>query len=125
MYALDLCFENVVASFGAPVVGILADRVFGYRPQALASGGSSAQASALGRAVFAEVAVPAIVCCLAYSALYWTYRADRQRAQMMAAALPEASGSADKKCCETGGQDASSLPDDGLDQALLSVNVTE
>jgi hypothetical protein len=36
VYALDLCFENVIASFGAPVVGILAERVFGYRPRTYA-----------------------------------------------------------------------------------------
>ncbi|KAF8661247.1 hypothetical protein HU200_057091 [Digitaria exilis] len=120
VYALDLCLENVFGSFGAPVVGILAERVFGYRPQETASGGSSAQAAALGKAVFAEVAVPATICCLTYSALYWTYPADRRRARMM-----EASGG-DEDCCETDGLPvASSSADDGLNQALLSVKVTE
>ena len=84
-YALDMFVENVVASFGTPVVGILAERVFGYQP---AASGTSVDvnrenAAALGKAVFAEVAVPITVCCLTYSALYWTYprgqaaRADR------------------------------------------------
>nr|CAB3456818.1 unnamed protein product [Digitaria exilis] len=121
VYALDLCLENVFGSFGAPVVGILAERVFGYRPrETAASGGTSAQAAALGKAVFAEVAVPATICCLTYSALYWTYPADRRRARMM-----EASGG-DEDCCETDGLPvASSSADDGLNQALLSVKVTE
>ncbi|KAF8712031.1 hypothetical protein HU200_028861 [Digitaria exilis] len=126
VYALDLCLENVVASFGAPVVGILAERVFGYRPGA--SGGSGAQAAALGKAVFAEVAVPATICCLTYSAMYWTYPADRRRTQMMAAAMPEVSSGDDENCGETGGRAAvaSSLADDeGLNQALLSVKVAK
>jgi hypothetical protein len=128
VYALDLCFESVVASFGAPVVGILAERVFGYRPRAPASGGSSAQAAALGKAVFAEVAVPATICCLTYSALYWTYPADRRRARarMMAASLPEASGGNEKNCWETGGPAVcSSSADDGLDldKALISLRL--
>ncbi|CAN6204041.1 unnamed protein product [Urochloa humidicola] len=113
VYALDLCFENVVASFGAPVVGILAERVFGYRPGAAAA--DRENAAALGKAVFAGIAVPATICCLtsAVSALYWTYPADRRRARMMAAApmLQEASG--DKT------RPVASAPHDGLNQALL------
>ena len=85
MYAIDRCLESVFASFAPPLVGILAERVFGYQPAA--SGPSvdvdRENAAALGKAVFAEVAVPITVCCLTYSALYWTYprgqaaRADR------------------------------------------------
>jgi hypothetical protein len=87
-----------------------------------APGGSSAQlAVALGKAVFAEVAVPTTICCLTYSALYWTYPADRRRAQMVAAALPEASGGDKRNCCETGEPAVgSSSPNDGLNQALIS-----
>ncbi|GJN30753.1 hypothetical protein PR202_gb19088 [Eleusine coracana subsp. coracana] len=51
-----------------------------------ASGTSAAadrkNADALGKAVFAEIAVPVTICCLTYSALYWTYPEDRRRAQM-------------------------------------------
>ena len=121
-YALDMCFESLVASFGAPVVGILAERVFGYRPQA-AAGGASPQAAdrenaaALGKAIFAEIAVPATICCLAYSALYWTYPADRRRARM---ALQEAPGDQKNYGCE-----ASGPADDGFKQPLLSGTVTE
>ncbi|XP_025804591.1 uncharacterized protein LOC112883507 [Panicum hallii] len=126
-YALDLCLENVVASFGAPVVGILAERVFGYRPRA-ASGGASAQAAdrrnaaALGKAIFAEIAVPATICCVAYSALYWTYPADRKRARMAADALALQEAPGDKK---NYGCEASEAAADGFKQPLLSVTVTE
>ncbi|CAL5080615.1 unnamed protein product [Urochloa decumbens] len=119
VYALDMCFENVVASFGAPVVGILAERVFGYRPQAAAS--DRENAAALGKALFTGIAVPATICCLTYSALYWTYPADRRRARMMAAAAaPSVDGG--KNCdCEASGP----APHDGLNQALLSVTATK
>ncbi|KAL6867575.1 hypothetical protein ACP4OV_015599 [Aristida adscensionis] len=108
VYALDRCFESVFASFGTPVVGILAERVFGYRP---ATSGASAKAdrenaAALGKAIFTEMAVPMTACCVTYTLLYWTYPADRQRAQM--AALPAAS--ADQVDIEA---------PEGLSQALL------
>lgn len=131
MYALDLCFQNVVGSFGAPVVGILAERIFGYRSSGT-SGGTSAQtadrenAAALGKAVLAEIAVPSIICCLTYPALYWTYPADRRRARMMAASLQEAPGGDENNCCEASGPAvASSSDDDGLNQGLLVCKVTE
>ncbi|KAF8650183.1 hypothetical protein HU200_064038 [Digitaria exilis] len=115
VYALDLCFQNVVGSFGAPIVGILAERVFGYR----ASGGTSARAAhrenaaALGKAVFVGTAVPAIICSLTYTALYCTYPADRRRVRIMAADLAEVKGGDEKN--------SASLVDDGLNQALLSL----
>ncbi|CAN6301729.1 unnamed protein product [Urochloa humidicola] len=118
VYAMDRCFESVFASFAPPLVGILAERVFGYQP--VASGTSvdadRENAAALGKAVFAEIAVPITVCCLTYSALYWTYPADRHRAKM--AALQ----ALDQDCdCEVSAV-ANATADDGLDQALLPGN---
>ncbi|TVU47869.1 hypothetical protein EJB05_07485, partial [Eragrostis curvula] len=117
VYALHKCFETVFESFGTPVVGILAERVFGYQP---AGSGTSAaadrkNAAALGKAVFAEIAVPATICCLTYSALYWTYPADRQRAQMEA--LQAASEGLDGDC--EASSVATAAATDGLNQALL------
>ncbi|GJN08598.1 hypothetical protein PR202_ga26537 [Eleusine coracana subsp. coracana] len=119
VYALDRCFESVFASFGPTIVGILAERVFGYQP---AASGESVEAdrenaAALGKAIFAEIAVPITVCCLTYSALYWTYPADRQRAQTMAA-LHTASEEQDGDCeaCLP----AIATAADGLNQALLT-----
>ncbi|KAL6867574.1 hypothetical protein ACP4OV_015598 [Aristida adscensionis] len=117
VYALDRCFESVFASFGTPVVGILAERVFGYRP---ATSGASAKAdrenaAALGKAVFAEIAVPISVCCLAYTLLYGTYPVDRRRAQV--AALQAASD--DQDCDHETSGAAIAVAADGLNQALL------
>ena len=118
MYALDRCFETVFASFAPPVVGILAERVFGYQP---AASGTSVEAdrenaAALGKAVFAEIAVPMTVCCLTYTALYWTYPADRQHAQT--AALQAAAGDQDCDC--EASLVAHAAGAEGLNQALLA-----
>ncbi|OQU92450.1 hypothetical protein SORBI_3001G346000 [Sorghum bicolor] len=118
VYALDRCFETVFASFAPPLVGILAERVFGYQPAA-ASGRSveadrdRENAAALGKAVFAEIAVPVAVCCLAYTGLYWTYPADRQHAQTAALQL-QAAGDQDCDCEAHAAAGA-----EGLNQALL------
>ncbi|RLN15480.1 hypothetical protein C2845_PM02G32950 [Panicum miliaceum] len=117
VYALDRCFESVLASFGSPLVGILAERVFGYQP---GTPGKSAEADhknadALSKAIFSEIAVPVTICCLTYTALYWTYPADRRRAQM--AALQAASEDQYDDCEASVVAHAAAA--DGLDQALL------
>ncbi|KAL6648539.1 hypothetical protein ACP70R_012763 [Stipagrostis hirtigluma subsp. patula] len=107
VYALDRCFETVFASFAPPVVGILAERVFGYKPATSSAKADRENAAALGKAIFAEIAVPMTVCCLTYSLLYWTYPADRQRA------LQAASGDQEVDC------EATVTAADGLNQPLL------
>jgi len=116
VYALDKCFESVLGSFGSPLVGILAERVFGYQP---GTPGKSAEADrknadALSRAIFSEIAGP-FICCLTYTTMYWTYPADRRRAQM--AALQAASEDQDDDCEASVVAHAAAA--DGLDQALL------
>lgn len=117
VYAMDRCFESVFASFAPPLVGILAERVFGYRP---AASGTSVEAdrenaAALGKAVFAEIAVPITICCLTYTALYWTYPADRQHART--AALQEAAE--DQECDCEASLVAHDTEAEVLNQALL------
>ncbi|KAL6645119.1 hypothetical protein ACP70R_016727 [Stipagrostis hirtigluma subsp. patula] len=107
VYALDKCFESVFASFAPPVVGILAERVFGYKPATSSAKADRENAAALGKAIFAEVAVPMTVCCLTYSLLYWTYPADRHRA------LQAASGDQEVDC------KANATAADSLNQPLL------
>ncbi|KAK1651953.1 hypothetical protein QYE76_069758 [Lolium multiflorum] len=92
VYALDRFFETILSSFAPTLVGILAERVFGYKPAASGAAVIDTErenAAALARAVFAEIAVPMTVCCITYSLLYCTYPADRQRAQMAADLVAE------------------------------------
>ncbi|XP_062196507.1 uncharacterized protein LOC133899532 [Phragmites australis] len=83
VYALDKCFEAVFASFASPIVGVLAERVFGYKPVSSDTSVDTDRenATALAKAVYTEIAVPMAICCLTYSFLYCTYPRDRQRAQ--------------------------------------------
>ncbi|TVU47864.1 hypothetical protein EJB05_07480, partial [Eragrostis curvula] len=118
VYALHKCFETVFASFGTPVVGILAESVFGYQPAGSGTGAAADRknAAALGKAVFAEIAVPATICCLTYTAMYWTYPVDRQRAQMEA--LQAGSSEDHDVDCEASSVTTVTATD-GLNQALL------
>ncbi|KAL6598497.1 hypothetical protein ACP70R_046196 [Stipagrostis hirtigluma subsp. patula] len=83
VYALDKCFEAVFASFAPPIVGVLAERVFGYKPVSSDTSIDTDRenAAALAKAVYSEIAVPMAICCLTYFFLYCTYPRDRQRAQ--------------------------------------------
>lgn len=85
IYALDRSFESVLSSFAPPIVGILAQHVFGYEP--LPEGSKDiatdrANAASLGKALYAAIGVPMALCCLIYSFLYHTYPRDRDRARM-------------------------------------------
>ncbi|KAI4389201.1 hypothetical protein MLD38_001452 [Melastoma candidum] len=86
VYALDRSFESVLSSFAPPIVGILAQHVYGYKQ--LSSDGdvvmSRENAVSLGKALYAAIGVPMTLCCLIYSFLYFTYPRDRERARMEA-----------------------------------------
>ncbi|KAK9040255.1 hypothetical protein V6N11_015429 [Hibiscus sabdariffa] len=86
IYALDKFFESILASFAPPVVGILAQHVYGYKPIPKASSNSietdRKNASSLAKALYISVAVPMAICCLVYSFLYCTYPRDRHRSRM-------------------------------------------
>ncbi|KAL6883375.1 hypothetical protein ACP4OV_010789 [Aristida adscensionis] len=116
VYALDKSLESVFAAFGSPAVGVLAERVFGYQPAAAPGAGVETDrpnAAALSKAMFAVIAVPIAVGCVAYSSLYWTYPADRRRAKM--AAVRASPGLVDHHCdCEANVRAA-----DGVNQPLL------
>lgn len=83
VYALDKCFESVFASFAPLVVGILAERVFGYKPVSSETSVETDRenAAALAKAVYTELAVPMAICSLTYAFLYWTYPRDRDKAK--------------------------------------------
>ncbi|KAG6721954.1 hypothetical protein I3842_03G137700 [Carya illinoinensis] len=88
IYALDRSFETILASFAPPIVGILAQHVYGYKP--VPKGSSDAveietdreNAVSLAKALYTAIGVPMAICCFIYSFLYCTYPRDRERARM-------------------------------------------
>ncbi|WCJ44486.1 Major facilitator superfamily protein [Euphorbia peplus] len=90
VYALDRSFESVLSSFAPPLVGILAQHVYGYKP--LPKGSTTSEeiltdrsnAAALAKALYTAIGIPMALCCFVYSFLYKTYPKDRDRAKMEA-----------------------------------------
>ncbi|KAJ4952349.1 hypothetical protein NE237_029181 [Protea cynaroides] len=88
IYALDLCFESILASFAPPAVGFLAQQFYGYKPASKGASKSDeverdrANAASLGKALYMAMGIPFSLCCLIYSFLYCTYPRDKKRALM-------------------------------------------
>ncbi|KAK1405676.1 MFS domain-containing protein [Heracleum sosnowskyi] len=85
IYALDRSFETVLSSFAPPIVGILAQHVYGYEPVPEGSENIATDrenAESLGKALYTAIGIPMGLCCLIYTFLYFTYPRDRERAQM-------------------------------------------
>lgn len=90
IYALDRSFESILASFAPPIVGILAQHVYGYKPIPKGSSDSveietdRENAASLAKALYTAIGIPIAICCVIYSFLYCTYPRDRDRARMVA-----------------------------------------
>ncbi|PIA52225.1 hypothetical protein AQUCO_01000239v1 [Aquilegia coerulea] len=88
IYALDRSFESILSSFAPPVVGILSQRLYGYKPVPQGSSESveiatdRENAASLAKALYTAIAIPMALCCLIYCFLYRTYPRDRERARM-------------------------------------------
>ncbi|KAL3621745.1 hypothetical protein CASFOL_034405 [Castilleja foliolosa] len=95
IYALDRSFESVLSSFAPPVVGLLAQHVYGFKPPPKGSVGLKAidtnkeNAASLGKALYTAIGIPMTICCAFYSFLYCTYPKDRDRARMDALIVSE------------------------------------
>jgi len=80
----------VLASFAPPIVGILAQHVYGYEPILKGSSTSTAiltdreNAASLAKALYTAIGIPMAICSSIYSFLYCTYPRDRERAKMQA-----------------------------------------
>jgi len=100
VFALDRTFEAVLASFAPPVVGMLAERLYGYKlVRSSAAAGAAGvderaavdvemerhNATSLAKAIYTCIAVPMALCCAIYSFLYCTYPRDRDMARAEAA----------------------------------------
>lgn len=86
IYALDRAFEAVLASFAPPIVGLLAEHVYGYIPPrkgADALAVDRENAVALAKALYTSVGIPFFLCASIYTGLYWTYPRDRDRVRDM------------------------------------------
>ncbi|XP_030946289.1 uncharacterized protein LOC115970814 isoform X1 [Quercus lobata] len=90
VYAMDRSFESILSSFAPPIVGILAQYVYGYKPVPTGSSESEeiatdrGNAASLAKALYTAIGVPMALCCLIYSFLYYTYPRDKERAKMEA-----------------------------------------
>ncbi|XWS44917.1 hypothetical protein CRYUN_Cryun15aG0091200 [Craigia yunnanensis] len=90
IYALDRSFESILSSFAPPIVGILAQHVYGYKPIPTGSSDSieietdRENAASLAKALYTAIGIPMAICCSIYSFLYCTYPRDRERAKMQA-----------------------------------------
>ncbi|XP_049384283.1 uncharacterized protein LOC125848463 [Solanum stenotomum] len=86
IYAFDRAFEGSFSSFAAPIVGILAEKMYGYDAKSVDPLlGSAREALALSKGLFSMMAVPFGLCCLFYTPLYWTFKQDRDNARLAAA----------------------------------------
>ncbi|WJX53502.1 hypothetical protein P8452_39487 [Trifolium repens] len=90
IYALDRSFECILASFAPPIVGVLAQHVYGYKPVPKGSSNSvevetdRENAASLAKALYSTIAIPIAICVFIYSFLYFTYPRDKERARMAA-----------------------------------------
>ncbi|KAG5241790.1 transporter-related family protein [Salix suchowensis] len=89
IYALDNSFETVLSSFAPPIVGILAQRLYGYKVPKTSSDSVKVEtdrenAESLAKALFLSFVIPMSICVFIYSFLYWSYPRDRERAKMNA-----------------------------------------
>lgn len=79
VYSVDQMIEKSLASGAAPLVGLLAQRLFGYSSSS--SSNKLKNAAALGKGLLVLIACPFFVCLLVISILYRTYPKDRDRAR--------------------------------------------
>ncbi|KAK4347950.1 hypothetical protein RND71_034289 [Anisodus tanguticus] len=75
--------EVVPSKQGPPVVGILAEKLYGYDTKSVDPVlGSAKEALELSKGLFSMMALPFGLCCLFYTPLYWTFKKDRENARI-------------------------------------------
>ena len=95
IYSFDRSFEMAVAALAVPLVGVLAEKWFGFDGTATASGDPALdgpKAEALSRALLLMTAIPWTACAVAYSAVHATYPRDKRRALAATARLSGTGG---------------------------------
>lgn len=85
VYAFDRSFEGAVAACAAPLVGLVAERCFGFKGSVSSSEvdieRDHANARALGNSLLVCLLVPWSLCLLSYTGLYITYPHDKRNAK--------------------------------------------
>lgn len=82
----------MLASFAPPLVGVLAEKYYGYIPPQPGRDHAAEllidkeNALSLSKALYTAIGFPLTLCCLIYTCLYWTYPKDRDRAHALALA---------------------------------------
>ena len=88
IFAFDRSFEGAIGACGAPLVGIAAERLFGFQPSMNAAASSPTEkavaAHALSNALLLCLVVPWTACLLSYSMLHFTFPKDKLRALKLA-----------------------------------------
>ncbi|EFN58437.1 hypothetical protein CHLNCDRAFT_140406 [Chlorella variabilis] len=81
IYAFDRSFEGAVGAMGAPLVGLAAERLFGFRGALgdSSSGADGKNVAALSSALLVCMVVPWVLCLLFFTALHWTFKEDRRK----------------------------------------------
>ncbi|XP_071731313.1 uncharacterized protein [Rutidosis leptorrhynchoides] len=83
IYAFDRAMEGSFSSFAAPIVGILAEKIYGYDPKLVdPTTGSTKEALALSKALFSMMAIPFGMCCVFYTPLYHVFKHDRDNVRL-------------------------------------------
>ncbi|KAK9713446.1 hypothetical protein RND81_06G027500 [Saponaria officinalis] len=110
IYALDQSFESILASFAPPIVGLLAQNAYGYKPTPKGSSDAAVvetdreNAISLAKALYTAIGIPMAVCTFIYSFLYCTYPRDRDRARMQSLIESEMESLEDHGIEEAGGE---------------------
>ncbi|KAL1215982.1 putative sphingolipid transporter spinster-like protein [Cardamine amara subsp. amara] len=79
VYAFDRSLEVTFASFGAPLVGIMSEKLFGFDSKKMDQiKDSGREAEALSKGIMWMMAVPFGLCCLCYTPLHFLSGKDRK-----------------------------------------------
>ncbi|KAK9838092.1 hypothetical protein WJX81_000768 [Elliptochloris bilobata] len=92
VYAFDRSFEGAVGATGAPLVGLVAERVFGFAGAVGREGADLDNARALGNSLLFCWLLPFFCCFLFYFGLYFTLPADRERGRELGRQMAAAAG---------------------------------
>lgn len=82
IFAFDRSFEGAIAATAAPMVGIISEKLFGFKGDAASGRGEDSEnAAALGNSLFVCLVVPWLLCFLFYFGLHAVYQQDRNAAR--------------------------------------------